>query len=417
MAFESVLLLIILLAAIVAFYMAWNIGANDVANAMGTSVGSGALTIKKAIIVAGILEFAGAVMVGTTVSNAHRVDIVYPDAFSSSPLLLLYGMFAALLASAIFITIATYFGLPVSTTHAIVGAIAGFGLIAFGPSAINTIGLGKIIASWAISPFAGAVIAFIIFLLIKKFVFDTQDPIRSTRLLTPPLMGLVFFIMTLSMIYKGLKNLHLDLPVALAIGLAAAIGAIATLVAYFIIDRYMQRTGHIKDTNVRVERIFLFAQVVSAMFVAFAHGANDVGNAVGPMATILSVAETGSVATNINIPLWLLILGGIGIVVGISTWGHRVMKTIGKKITEITATRGFSAEFGAATTVLICSKMGLPISTTHVLVGAVIGVGLAGGLQAVNLRIIGKIIASWMITLPLAALLCMGIYLGITAIA
>jgi PiT family inorganic phosphate transporter len=220
------------------------------------------------------------------------------------------------------------------------------------------------------------------------------------------MMGFVFFVMTLSMIYKGLKNLHLDLPVFLALAMGAVVGTVAGVISYFLIKKYMDRTTDIEDPHRRVEKVFLISQVVSAMFVAFAHGANDVGNAIGPMATILNVAETGTVETDMTIPLWLLILGGIGIMIGTATWGVKVMETIGKKITEITATRGFSAEFGAALTVLVCSKMGLPISTTHVLVGSVIGVGLAGGLQGVDVRVIGKIFASWVITLPLAAGLC-----------
>jgi PiT family inorganic phosphate transporter len=416
MAVGTTLLIIILAAAAVAFYTAWNIGANDVANAMGTSVASGALSLKRAVIVAAILNFLGAVFVGTHVSNAHRVDIVYPEAFSSEPMLLLYGMFAALIAAAIFITIATYFGLPISTTHAIVGAIAGYGIAAYGFSTINVAGLTKIMSSWAISPLAGAAIAYLIFIMIKRYIFDTKDPIRNTRLLAPPLMGFVFFIMTLSMIYKGLKNLHLDLPTPIALSLAGVIGVIAGIISYYLINQFLLRNQNDLEPIARVEKIFLFAQVVSAMFVAFAHGANDVGNAVGPMATIISVAETDSVATDIGIPLWLLVLGGFGILIGTATWGVKVMDTIGKKITEITATRGFSAEFGAATTVLICSKFGLPISTTHVLVGAVIGVGLAGGLQGVDVKVIGRIILSWIVTLPIAAFLCAVIFIAMTGV-
>jgi PiT family inorganic phosphate transporter len=397
---------LIIAAAAVALYLAWNIGANDVANAMGTSVASGALTLRNAVIVAAVLNFLGAVFVGTKVSNAHRVDIVHPESFESDPQLLVLGMFAALISAAIFITIATYFGMPVSTTHAIVGAIAGFGLAGYGLGAINGAGLLKIVSSWAVSPLAGAIIAFVIFWIIKRYVFDTADPIKSTKMFAPPLMGFVLFVMTLSMIYKGLKNLHMDLPVLLALGVASVIGVIAAMISYYLITKYMERTKDIEDPHRRVEKIFLIAQVVSAMFVAFAHGANDVGNAIGPMATILNVAETGTVQTDMGIPLWLLILGGFGIMVGTATWGVKVMDTIGKKITEITATRGFSAEFGAAMTVLICSKLGLPISTTHVLVGSVIGVGLAGGLHGVDVKVIGKIIVSWLVTLPIAAALC-----------
>ncbi len=403
-------LALIIVAAAVAFYLAWNIGANDVANAMATSVASGALSLKRAVVVAAVLNFLGAVFVGTKVSNAHRVDIIDPGVFESDPELLVIGMFAALISAAIFITIATWFGLPISTTHAIVGGIAGFGIAAYGLTAINVAGLSKIMASWAISPLAGALIAWLTFMIIKRYIFDTGDPVRNTRLFTPPMMALVFFVMTLSMIYKGLKNLHMDLPVLTALAFAALIGTAAGLISVFFVGRYMERTKDIKDPHARVEKVFLFAQVISAMFVAFAHGANDVGNAIGPMATIIEVIRTGSVETGATIPLWLLMLGAVGILIGTATWGVKVMDTVGKKITEITATRGFSAEFAAATTVLACSKMGLPVSTTHVLVGAVIGVGLAGGLHGVDVKVIAKIFASWMVTLPVAGTLCAVIF-------
>ena len=242
MAEVEVTIALILAAGAVAFYLAWNIGANDVANAMGTSVASGALTLWNAVIVAAVLNFLGAMFVGSKVSNAHRVDIIHPDIFESDPYLLVLGMFAALISAAIFITIATWFGMPISTTHAIVGAIAGFGIAAFGVEAVNGAGLAKIMGSWIASPIAGAIIAFIVFWMIKRYIFDTKDPVRSTTLLAPPMMGFVFFVMTLSMIYKGLKNLHLDLPVLLALGMGALVGTVAGFISYFLIKKYMERT-------------------------------------------------------------------------------------------------------------------------------------------------------------------------------
>lgn len=401
-------------ASAIALYMAWNIGANDVANAMGTSVGSGAITLKQAVVIAGFLELAGAVLVGTHVANAHRVDIVDPEKFSSDPNLLMYGMIAALLSAALWITLATYFSMPVSTTHSIVGAIMGFGIAAFGFSAIKIAGVSKIMLSWVVSPFAGAAIAFVIFILIRRRILNSDRPLEQTRKVVPLLVGFVFFIITLSAIYKGLKNLHLDLSIVTALLLATVSGMIAAFIASTILRRIKLDR---KNPLWTIEKIFAVLQIISACYVAFAHGANDVGNAIGPLATIVAIAKTGTVGTQVEIPLWILILGGIGITIGVLTWGKRVIKTIGSKITDITPTRGFSAEFGAATTVLICSKMGLPISTTHTLVGAVIGVGFAGGLGALDLRVIGKIIVSWVITLPVAAvtsILIFWLILGIT---
>jgi PiT family inorganic phosphate transporter len=393
--------------------MAWNIGANDVANAMGTSVGSGALTLKQAVLIAAFLEFFGAVLVGTHVAKTQRTEIVDPAKFSSNPELLMYGMIAALISSAVWITIATYFSMPISTTHAIVGAIIGFGIAAYGFSAIQIVGVTKILASWVISPLAGAAIAFLIFILVRNKILNSDRPLVVTKKIVPPLIGLVFFIITLSVIYKGLKNLHLDLEILQAVALATIAALISALISMVILNRLEM---DVKEPIKRVEKIFAYLQIISACYVAFAHGANDVGNAVAPFATILEVAQTNEVGEMVEVPIWILVLGGIGITIGVLTWGKKVIATIGSKITDITPTRGFSAEFGTATTVLICSKLGMPISTTHTLVGGVIGVGLAGGMGALDLRIIGKIILSWMLTLPIAAISTIMIFYVILAI-
>ena len=381
--------------------MAWNIGANDVANAMGTSVGSGALSLKQAVLVAAFLEFFGAVLVGSHVARTQRTEIVDPDLFMSNPDYLLWGMVAALVSSAIWITIATYFSMPISTTHSIVGAIMGFGIAAYGFSAIQVAGISKIMLSWLISPLAGAAIAYLIFILVRKKILESDDPLQITKKIVPPLVGLVFFIITLSAIYKGLKNLHLDLEIEQAISIALIIGTIAMVISFILLNKLKFKT---RNPITKVEKIFAYLQIISACYVAFAHGANDVGNAVAPFATIIDIARTGKVGDMVEVPIWVLVLGGAGITIGVMTWGKRVIKTIGEKITDITPSRGFSAEFGAATTVLVFSKLGMPISTTHTLVGGVIGVGIAGGVGALDLRVIGKIIISWLITLPVAAL-------------
>jgi PiT family inorganic phosphate transporter len=294
-----------------------------------------------------------------------------------------------------------------------VGSIIGFGVAAFGFDAIKVSGVAKIMISWVVSPLAGAAIAFLIFVMVRRKILNSEEPMEITKKVAPPLIGLVFFIITLSAIYKGLKNLHLDLVLVEAITVASIVALISIIISYLI----FRNIEYDKNKQIKhVEKIFAYLQIISACYVAFAHGANDVGNSIGPLATVVSIAQTGEIGTMVEIPLWILVLGGIGIAVGVLTWGQKVIKTIGSRITDITPTRGFSAEFGAATTVLICSKLGLPISTTHTLVGAVIGVGVAGGVGALDLRVIGKIIVSWVITLPIAAITSIGIFIFIRAI-
>ena len=393
--------------ATIAFYMAWNIGANDVANAMGTSVGSGALTLKRAVLIAAFLEFAGAVLVGSHVAKTQRTEIVNPDYFTSGNAdLVMFGMVAALLSSALWITLATYYSMPVSTTHSIVGSIIGFGIAAFGFKSIVVSGFSKIMLSWLISPLACAAIAYIIFIIIRKKILQAQRPLLVTKKIVPPIVGLVFFTITMSAIHKGLKNLNFDMDLVTAGIYATIIAAISMIISFALLNRVNMDD---KNQYQKVEKIFAYLQIISACYVAFAHGANDVGNAVAPFATIMEIgkqkAEGGPIIIGeySEVPIWILILGGLGITVGVMTWGKKVIQTIGTKITNLTPTRGFSAEFGTATTVLICSKLGMPISTTHTLVGGVIGVGIAGGVGALDMRVIGKIIMSWLVTLPIAA--------------
>ncbi len=444
------------------FYMAWSIGANDVANAMGTSVGSGALTVRKAVIIAAVVEFAGAFFVGSHVSETIRKGIISPEIFQNAPMELVYGMAGALLAAAVWLQIASYFGWPVSTTHSIVGSVLGFGVVVGGFHAADWGKVASIVASWVVSPLLSGTIAFIVFTLIRRIIYYDDDPIKAAKRFTPPIVFVVFLILTLAMVFKGLKNMHLDLGFGQAFLVATGVGFVASVVAHFLVKRIqpvkieerilvkqppsvrrglprvVQQLRKIMDaargdvkmqleqvyndlsainkevemgTQVEqgsseyqtVQRIFVYLQVLSAGFVAFAHGANDVANAVGPLAAIVSILKTGHVSMKAQVPMWILGLGGVGIVIGLATWGWRVMMTIGKKITELTPTRGFSAEFSAATTIVIASKLGLPISTTHTLVGAVLGVGLARGIGALNLRTILDIVISWIITIPIGA--------------
>lgn len=461
--------ILIILALCISFYMAWNIGANDVANAMGTSVGSGALTLKWAIVVAAVMEFAGAFLVGSHVTNTVRKGIIDPAIFTSDPNSYIYGMIAALLAAGVWLNIASYKGWPVSTTHAIVGAVLGFGILFSGFGAIHWNKVSQIAASWVVSPILSGAISFSIFILLRKIIFYSKTPVESAKRLTPFLVFFVLGILTLVMVFKGLKNLHLDLSLSHALLLAGLVGLLGALISIPLVNRVksskpereeefidpkieksMQKvvmhlrrvkesvTGELSDeikkvlnesenisnrlekyTHVKnvsneyltVEKIFVYLQILSACFVAFAHGANDVANAIGPLAGVLSAIKHGVVGMEAQVPIFVLLLGGLGIVVGLATWGWRVIETIGKCITELTPTRGFAAEFGAAITIVLASKLALPVSTTHTLVGAVLGVGLARGLNSLNLRTIREIVISWVITIPAAALLTAVFYL------
>jgi PiT family inorganic phosphate transporter len=399
-------------------YMAWNIGANDVANAMGTSVGSYAITLKQAVLLAAVFEFAGAFLVGGHVTDTVRKGIVSTAVFQGQPEVFVLGMLAALLAAGVWLNLATFLGLPVSTTHSIIGAVVGFGLLVGGVSAVHWGKLGSVVLSWIISPLCGGFLGWLTFTYIKRSVLSRWNPVRAARGIVPILIFPVAVVLVLSVLYKGLKNLKLDVPLNTAIMISLGVGVVAFLVMKVILNRkFSTRPRKRTDAFAQVERLFSYLQVGTACSVAFAHGANDVANAIGPFAAIVSVFKSGDLAMNVPVPLWILALGGVGIVVGLATWGYRVIETIGKKITYITPSRGFSAEFATATTVLVCSKMGLPISTSHTLVGSVIGVGLARGMAALNLKVILTIVNSWLITIPATAVVTVLFYLGLKFVA
>ncbi len=400
-------LIILIIAVVVGLYSAINIGANDVANSMATSVASKALTIKKAVVVAGIFDMLGATLVGAHVANTIRKGLVDPLEFSDTPELFVYGMLAAVLGSALWVNIATYFKLPVSTTHSIIGGVLGFGLVSVGAAGIHWNVVLLVVLSWIISPVFGGIIAFSIFSIIKKFVLSSETPIERTKRLGPYLTGMVAFILSLSIIYKGLKNLHLDLDFLEAFVISFFFGLLGYLAGYFILKRYKKKDS---DPYAQVEQMANPLQVISACFQAFSHGANDVANAIGPVAAIFAVLQTSKVEMSVGIPLWILLMGGGGLAFGVYVWGYRVMDTVGHKITTITPTRGFSAEFGTATTVLICSRLGMPVSTTHVAIGNILGVGLARGISAINLKVIKSIFLAWVISLPAAGVFSIGIY-------
>jgi len=393
-------------------YMAWSIGANDVANAMATSVGSGTITHKQAVILAGVFNFSGSVFAGGKVAETVRNGIVNTDLFANDPNLLILGMVSALLAAAIWLHGASYVGMPVSTTHSIVGAIIGFGLLVYGVQAVRWDKVIQIVLSWIVSPLFGGLISFLVFVLIRRTILNAKNPFRSVRIWAPFYGALTIGIIAIAALVKGLKNLNINVSTGQT-WLIALAAAIIGFVAISFIVRRQQMDG--KDMR-KVERIFMLLQLLTASYVAFAHGANDVANAVGPMAAVISTIQAGVVALKVPVPFWILILGGAGILAGLLSYGYRVMRTVGKNITEITPSRGFAAEFAAASVVLIASKLGLPVSTTHTLVGAVLGVGFAQGFDALNFRVIRTILYSWLLTLPIAALLTSGIFLALRAL-
>jgi PiT family inorganic phosphate transporter len=395
-------------AGILALYMAWAIGANDVANAMGTSVGSGALTVWGAILVAAIFEFAGAFFAGGHVTDTVRKGMLDMSLVDRDQLI--YGMLGSLAAAGTLLVGATWFGLPVSTTHAIVGAIVGFGVVSVGPEVVNWGKIGQIVLSWLTSPLIAGVFAFVIFQITRAKVLDTKDPVAQIRKLGPIFFFLVFFIIGLVTLFKGLKPLKLNLELTEALMGSILLGFIGAGVGVFFIRRVELGQEDPKHRFSRVEKIFVVLQILTACAIAFAHGSNDVANAIGPLAAISSAISGADLGGKASVSPWMLAIGGIGIVFGLATWGYRVMETVGKRITELTPSRGFAAQLAAATTIVVASRLGIPVSTTHTLVGAVLGVGLARGISALDMRVVGKIIASWVATLPIAAGLSMFFY-------
>ncbi len=410
-------LIVIVFTVLLGLYMAWNIGANDVANSMADAVGSKAISIKWAIVAAGLCELAGAVLVGSHVTDTVRKGIVSPNAFADKPEMLVLGMACALLAAAVWLHIATWMSMPVSTTHSIVGAVAGFGLIAVGSQSVEWGKMGLIVTSWIISPIAGGVLAFIIFRLISRFVLGREKPVIAAIRIAPFIVGFTAVVVTLATVYKGLKHIIAErapwLTGNAALLLSLVIGAVAGVIAWIFIRRYLRgKHGRpLPEQLELVERIFAPMVVATSCCVAFAHGANDVANAIGPLAAIVHIVQGGMVDMQTPVPLWILMLGGIGIVLGLSTYGYRVMRTVGTKITHITPTRGVAADIAAMATVLACTRLKLPVSTTHTLVGAILGIGLARGLGAVNLRVTRNIFGSWLITVPAAAVLAIVFFL------
>lgn len=401
--------LLLIMACFFGFFMAWGVGANDVANAMGTSVGARAITIKQAIIIAMVFEFTGAWLAGGEVTSTIRSSIIDIESagFDDRPELLIFGMLSSLLAAGIWLVVASKYGWPVSTTHSIIGAIIGFAVVGISADSVMWGQVLEIVASWIVSPVFSGTIAFILFLSVEKLVLSREDPLKYAKKFVPYYMFLVGFVIAMVTLVKGLSHVGLEVTFSQSAFLALAFALLTVTIGIFMLRRLRlpdsdQPTAQMQS----VERVFGVLMIFTACSMAFAHGSNDVANAIGPLAAINSViANNGAFEAESALPVWILLLGGFGIVTGLAMWGHRVIRTIGKNITELTPSRGFAAEIAAATTVVIASGTGIPVSTTHTLVGAVLGVGLARGMSALNFGVVGRIFLSWIVTLPAGAIL------------
>lgn len=401
--------IMLILAIIFGLYMTWGIGANDLANAMGTSVGAGAVTVKQAICIAIVFEFLGAVLAGGHVTKTIRKGIIDPTPIINNPEILVYGMLAALLAAAIWLMIASSRGWPVSTTHSIIGALIGFAIVGIGPEAVKWGKVGSVVMSWVISPVVGGTISFLLVMSTRKLIFDTDNPLQNAKRYAPIYIFLVGFVISLVTMFKGLKHLHLELSTGQSFAVAFCFGLFTALVGWTFIRKVKDDFNENRSFGyASVEKVFTPMMLFTACAMAFAHGSNDVANGIGPLAAIYSIISSGGeVMQTSALPLWILLLGGGGIVLGLITLGYKVMLTVGKRITELTPSRGFCAELAAATTVVLASRTGLPVSTTHILVGSVLGVGLARGIGALDLRVVLNIIISWLVTLPAGAIMAM----------
>ncbi|MBF0614828.1 MAG: inorganic phosphate transporter [Magnetococcales bacterium] len=394
------------LALIFAFYACWAIGANDVANAMGPPVGSGSLSIRNAVIIAAVFEFAGAFIAGGEVTATIRKGIVDPAAMATHPELLMYGMTSALLATAIWLHVATAFGWPVSTTHTIVGAVAGFAMVGVGMDVVRWQQMSTIIASWFVSPILGGLVAYLLTRSIRRFILETANPFQSAQERGPYYIFLVGFIVALVTFFNGLTHLKINLSDLETLLLAVVVGVACAVVGRMMIRKIQAEPDADPEHRVAsAEKVFIPMMIFTAAAMCFAHGSNDVANGIGPLAAVLDVVHSGGkVSASAPLPLWVLFMGGAAIVVGLATYGQKVIATIGTRITELTPPRAFAATLSAAIVVVLASKTGLPVSTTHIAVGAVMGVGLARGIGALDLRVIRNIVISWLITVPAGAL-------------
>lgn len=405
--------LYMVLAVFFGFIMAWGVGANDVANAMGTAVGSRALTLFQAVIIATIFESLGALLAGGEVTTTIRSGIIDASVLSNSPDILVQGMLASLLAAGSWLVVASIFGWPVSTTHSIVGAILGFGLVVLGVNAIYWHNVFNIASSWVVTPIIAGVLSFALFRSVQVLIFETESPIHNARIYVPIYVFIVTMMVSMITILKGLAHVGLALSGISAVLISLALGVVASMVSIFMIKQLhinAARDGGVINFTV-LEKIFGVLMAITACSMAFAHGSNDVANAIGPLAAVVSIVKHGGdIGQNSTVPVWILALGAVGIVSGLIIYGHRVIATIGSEITQLTPSRGFAAQLATASTVVFASGLGLPVSTTQTLVGAILGIGFARGMGALNVSVIRNIFLSWIVTLPAGAVLAIIYY-------
>ena len=394
----------LVLATVFGLFMAWSIGANDVANAMATSVGSKAITVKQALLVAAVFEFAGAVLAGGAVTSTIRKGIIDSSGLEAQPEILVLGMLAALLAAGTWLLLASRKGWPVSTTHSIVGAIVGFAIVGVGFEAVKWGKVGVIVMSWVASPLTAGIAAFLIYSSVQWLILSRPDPLDRARRYVPLYMFMAAFMITLVTLFKGLKHVGIHVTTFEAYLIASGFGVLVSLVGSYFISRIkVDKKADKKFHYHTVEKVFGILMVVTACGMAFAHGSNDVANAIGPVAAVISVVQHNAVGQSASVSIWVLLLGGFGIVAGLATYGRHVIATVGTKITHLTPSRGFAAELAAASTIVFASGTGMPISTTHTLVGAVLGVGMARGITAINMAVVGQVFLSWVVTIPAGA--------------
>ncbi|MFT6219217.1 MAG: PiT family inorganic phosphate transporter [Cycloclasticus pugetii] len=373
---------------------------------MATSVGSKAITIKQAVIIAAIFEFSGAILAGGQVTSTIRKGIVDVSDLGATPEILIFGMLAALLAAGTWLLVASFKGWPVSTTHSIVGSIVGFAIVGMSMDAVYWGKLGTIVMSWVTSPLLAGAISYMLFRSVQTIILDTEKPFENAKRYVPYYVFLVGFMLTLVTIMKGLKHVGLDLSMTDSIAVALGFGVLTTILGKYLVSRVKFDESADRDFHyANVEKIFGSLMVITACAMAFAHGSNDVANAIGPLAAINSIIDTGELSQKSALPMWILLVGGVGIVLGLAMYGRKVIETVGSKITELTPSRGFCCTISAASTVVLASGMGLPISTTHTMVGAVLGVGMARGISSLNMSVVRGIFMSWIITLPVGGVL------------
>ena len=399
-------------AAVVAFLMAWGIGANDISNAMGTSVGTKTLTVKQAIVIAIVFEFLGAYLAGGEVVSTIKDGILSPECAIPAQDLVL-GMISAMLSAGLWLIVATLFSWPVSTTHSIIGALVGFGVVASGIEAVQWGAFGGIVGSWVITPAIAGVFAFFLFVHIQRFIFCKFHPLKHAKRIAPYYVFLTVLIISVVTLDKGLKHVNIELTAneswLLGLGISIFAGIIAKILFSFL---HFDQTLEAKKHYANVEKLFSVLMLMTACAMAFAHGSNDVANAIGPLASVAAILTSNGEmpAGELSFPSWVLLLGALGMVVGLATFGYKVMNTVGSGITALTPSRGFAAQLATAGTVVLASGTGLPISTTQTLVGAIMGVGLARGIAAINLNTVRNIVVSWVVTVPAGAFFAIIVY-------